>query len=70
MGDVIDRAGEYTEKGLSARIQEIRRAAAGDDGLIECEDCGEEIPAARRRAVPGCRCCVECQQDREAFRGK
>ena len=26
-----------------------------------CLDCGEEIPEARRRAVAGCKRCVECQ---------
>jgi phage/conjugal plasmid C-4 type zinc finger TraR family protein len=31
-----------------------------------CEDCGEEIPEARRRAVPGVRRCVACQQELDA----
>lgn len=30
-----------------------------------CEDCGEEIPEARRRAVPGCARCVRCQTEFE-----
>ncbi len=29
--------------------------------LSECEECGVEIPPARREAVKGCRLCVECQ---------
>ncbi|MEG4315377.1 TraR/DksA C4-type zinc finger protein [Pseudomonas sp. FIP_A4] len=29
--------------------------------LSECEECGVEIPQARRDAVQGCRLCVECQ---------
>lgn len=29
--------------------------------LAECEDCGVEIPLARREAVRGCRLCTECQ---------
>lgn len=28
-----------------------------------CAECGEPIPEARRRAVPGVRLCVECQQE-------
>ncbi|QFR56048.1 putative C4-type zinc finger protein [Serratia phage Muldoon] len=28
---------------------------------MECEDCEEPIPEARRAAVPGVRFCVECQ---------
>ena len=36
-------------------------------GLAHCEECGEPIPAARRKAVPGVRLCVKCQgaSDRE-----
>ncbi|QYN80550.1 putative zinc-finger containing protein [Kosakonia phage Kc304] len=26
-----------------------------------CEECDEPIPLARRKAVPGCLLCVECQ---------
>jgi phage/conjugal plasmid C-4 type zinc finger TraR family protein len=29
----------------------------------DCEDCGELIPEARRRAVPGVRRCVACQAE-------
>ncbi len=34
-----------------------------------CEDCGEEIPKARRRALPGCCYCRDCQADLERARG-
>lgn len=38
-----------------------------------CDDCGTEIPEARRNALPGTRFCVACQdaQDRDqaAFTG-
>jgi phage/conjugal plasmid C-4 type zinc finger TraR family protein len=30
-----------------------------------CADCGEAIPEARRRALPGVRTCVPCQSDRD-----
>lgn len=30
-----------------------------------CEDCGGEIPAARREAVPGCTRCIRCQEQFE-----
>ena len=32
----------------------------------ECDDCGEAIPARRRKAVPGVRTCVACQSERDA----
>ncbi|THD34800.1 MAG: DksA/TraR family C4-type zinc finger protein [Sphingomonas sp.] len=41
------------------------RMPAGD-GLDYCEDCGEDIPARRREALPGARTCVVCQARRDA----
>ena len=29
--------------------------------LLRCEECGAEIPIARRKAIPGVRLCVICQ---------
>ena len=34
-------------------------------GLAECEECGEAIPEARRRALPSARTCVACQSLRD-----
>jgi phage/conjugal plasmid C-4 type zinc finger TraR family protein len=36
--------------------------------LERCEECGASIPEARRKAIPGVRLCVACQEaaDREA----
>jgi len=31
----------------------------------ECLDCEEEIPEDRRKAVPGCRRCISCQEEHE-----
>lgn len=33
--------------------------------LSHCEDCGEEIPIARRTAVAGVTRCIDCQIDSE-----
>lgn len=41
------------------------RLAAGE-GETHCVEWGEEIPAPRRRAIPGARTCVACQTGREA----
>ena len=30
-----------------------------------CVECGEEIPARRRQALPGVRTCVNCQAERD-----
>ncbi|MFC3125498.1 DksA/TraR family C4-type zinc finger protein [Pseudoroseomonas globiformis] len=31
------------------------------EGTTHCHECGEEIPPARRSALPGVRTCVACQ---------
>ena len=49
-------------------IKRVRSQLPQGPGLSRCEDCDTEIPEARRKAVPGVRLCVPCQeaQDREA----
>jgi len=58
---------------LRQALEAQRRKAAAPDARPEdwrvmsaeaCEasDCGEPIPERRRRAVPGVRLCIECQE--------
>lgn len=37
-------------------------------GSPSCLDCGVLIPEARRKALPGVVCCVECQSERDKIR--
>lgn len=46
---------------LRARVMMPIGAGSG-----ECDDCGENIPAARRAALRGTRTCVTCQATRDA----
>ncbi len=32
------------------------------ESLTHCEECGADIPEARRKAITGVRLCVSCQQ--------
>lgn len=61
--DEIDAASASEQRGRDAGIAAIRRAARGGDGAgaDECRECGERIPAARRRLLPGAELCVDCQ---------
>ncbi|AGT08203.1 DksA/TraR family C4-type zinc finger protein [Paracoccus aminophilus] len=53
-----------------ARMRAEREALRGES-LEVCEECGEPIPLARRKAVPGVRLCVSCQQSRDgSFRSR
>lgn len=58
--DTIDAASELEELQRQAAIQahRINRNAVSAE---HCEECGEDIPQARRIAVPGCQTCAECQ---------
>ena len=49
-------------------VNRARRELAHGDGLTACEECGAEIPAARRAAVPGVRRCIACQEAAESQR--
>ncbi|WKD26610.1 TraR/DksA C4-type zinc finger protein [Halomonas sp. KG2] len=65
--DKADIANDYiewrTEQALKARQQAA--VPAGVTEVTECEDCGEEIPAALRERLPGVVTCVPCQTRRE-----
>ena len=53
-------------------IKRARSRLASGPGLEHCEECDAPIPEARRKAVPGVRLCVACQQaqdEDEAFSG-
>lgn len=41
-----------------------RRAPVGES-LTRCAECDEDIPEARRRAIPGVKLCIDCQQERD-----
>ena len=60
-GAVLDQIEDtVTDAVLAARA----RLPAGE-GTTHCEECGEEIPKARRCALPGARTCVACQSGRD-----
>jgi phage/conjugal plasmid C-4 type zinc finger TraR family protein len=46
-------------------VERARRKLPSGPGRAECEECGAEIPEARRRALPGVRLCVACQAQRD-----
>jgi phage/conjugal plasmid C-4 type zinc finger TraR family protein len=49
-------------------VQRARRQLTKGPGLTHCEECEAPIPAARRKAVPGVRLCVSCQEAHDAER--
>jgi phage/conjugal plasmid C-4 type zinc finger TraR family protein len=49
---------------VAAVRRQLERQAA-EPSAEECEECGDEIPLARRLAVPGCKLCVFCKEKQE-----
>jgi len=46
-------------------VERARSRLPHGESLLECEECGTSIPEARRKAVPGVRLCVACQQNED-----
>lgn len=53
---------------ITDAVRLARSRLPSGPGEIYCQECGEEIPEARRLAMPGARLCVACQSghDRSA----
>ena len=50
-------------------IARVRSKLPHGPGLKRCEECDAVIPAARRKAIPGVRLCVSCQEERDREEG-
>lgn len=53
---------EQIDATVKDAIRKARSRLGQGPGLEYCEECEAEIPEARRKAVPGVRLCVSCQQ--------
>ena len=47
-------------------IERARSQLPTGPSLKRCEECEATIPEARRKAVPGVRLCIACQEARDA----
>lgn len=61
MPDWIDEAQEWQAKLLEAQIAQATASSRQPAAFI-CEDCGENIPEARRRLLIGAQRCIHCQE--------
>jgi phage/conjugal plasmid C-4 type zinc finger TraR family protein len=72
--DIADKAQDIIEGSLKRAIDAatgpLRNPAGAKPYLPpqDCEDCGDSIPRARRKAVPGCTRCVSCQAEFERMK--
>ena len=56
-GAVQDQIDASVEDAVKAARQHLPKGLS----LKHCQECGAEIPEARRKALPGVRLCVPCQ---------
>ena len=59
--DIIDQANELVEHRLQLAIQK-HRIDQNAVSAEHCSECEEDIPEARRVAMPGCKTCTSCQE--------
>jgi phage/conjugal plasmid C-4 type zinc finger TraR family protein len=51
---------------LEDEVARARGRLPTGESLLVCQECGEAIPEARRKALPGVRFCLACQEERDA----
>jgi phage/conjugal plasmid C-4 type zinc finger TraR family protein len=56
---------EQIDSTVEEALDRVRAETPCGESLETCEVCTEDIPAARRKAIPGVRLCVRCQTARE-----
>lgn len=58
-----DQVLQQIQDSVNDEVARARRLVNKGESLQFCAECGEEIPEARRRAIPGVRLCIHCQEE-------
>lgn len=57
---------EQIEASIAEELERMKaRARPEGESLSHCAECGEEIPEARAKALPGVKLCLDCMQERD-----
>ena len=54
---------DQIDANIDDAVKAARRHLPKGPSLTHCRECGAEIPAARRTAMPGVRLCIACQTE-------
>lgn len=57
---------EQIDSTVTDAVARARSALSSGPSLSHCAECGSEIPAGRRQAIPGVRFCVACQEGHDS----
>ncbi len=52
---------DQIDASVEEAVERARRGLAHGNSARVCEECGEKIPEARRKAIPGVQLCISCQ---------
>ncbi|MCE9992369.1 DksA/TraR family C4-type zinc finger protein [Enterobacter sp. 186315] len=61
-----DAVNEQINSTIEDAVARARGEIPRGESLEFCEECGEPIPEARRKAIPGVRLCITCQQEKDS----
>ena len=53
---------EQIDANIDDAVKRSRSNLPSGKSFLHCAECGEAIPLARRKALPGVRLCIECQE--------
>jgi phage/conjugal plasmid C-4 type zinc finger TraR family protein len=53
---------DQIDASVADAVERARSRLPSGESLKHCEECGSDIPEARRQAIVGVRLCVACQQ--------
>lgn len=56
---------DQIDDSVADAVDFARKRLLSGEGTMHCLECGEAIPEARRKALPGARTCVGCQAARD-----
>ncbi|MCV2891533.1 DksA/TraR family C4-type zinc finger protein [Lentibacter sp. XHP0401] len=57
---------EQIEASISDELARLKaRKQPVGESLTHCAECEEEIPEARRSAIPGVKLCIDCMSERD-----
>lgn len=56
---------DQIDDNIADSVSHARARMPRGQSLTHCQECGDPIPEARRKAMPGVRTCVPCQSERD-----
>ncbi|MGF1776516.1 DksA/TraR family C4-type zinc finger protein [Vibrio nomapromontoriensis] len=60
-----DSVSQQIQHNIDDEISRVRRNLITGESAQFCDECGEDIPEARRNAIKGVRLCLHCQSSQE-----